>query len=149
MTVTKQNIDAFFSSKNIAVVGASAKSKKFGNGVIKELVKKNYKVFPVHHTADSFEGIKCYKSVAELPAEVFSLYIVTNKNKTNDIISEAKQKGITHIWVQQMSENDETLKIAPELNIITKLCFMMYMEPVKGMHSFHRGIKNLFGQLPK
>lgn len=149
MKITKQNIETFFTESSIAVVGASAKSKKFGNEAIKELVKKNYNVFSVHPSAETLEGVECYKSVADLPAEVGSIHVSVNKNKTNDIVAAAKQKGIKQIWVQQMSQNENTCKNSEEINIITGQCMIMHLEPVRGFHKFHRGINKLFGKLPK
>jgi predicted CoA-binding protein len=149
MNVTKQNIEAFYASKNIAVVGASEKTRKFGNDIIKEFVSKNYVVYPVHASADTVENLKSFKSIAELPSEVGSILISVNKNKTNEIVADAKQKGIKNIWVQQMSENAETSNYAADCNLITRQCALMHLEPVSGMHKFHRSIKKFFGKLPK
>jgi len=149
MKTTKQNIEAFFASKNIAVVGASIKTRKFGNDVIKELLNKNFVVYPVHSLADTIENLKTFKSIAELPSEVGSILISVNKNKTNEIVAEAKQKGIKNIWVQQMSDNAETSNYSDDCNLIIRQCVLMHMEPVSGMHKFHRSIKKFFGKLPK
>ncbi|PKP19790.1 MAG: hypothetical protein CVU05_10540 [Bacteroidetes bacterium HGW-Bacteroidetes-21] len=149
MTITKANIDIFLTHKNIAVIGASARTKKFGNEVIKELVKKGYAVYPIHLTAETLEGVKCYHSIGELPAEVQSIHISTNNKKANDIIVAAKQKGMTQIWVQQRSENEKTYDLANGVNMITNQCFLMHLGPVKGGHKFHRSIKSFFGKLPK
>lgn len=149
MKPTKQNINAFFEQKNIAVVGASGKSRKFGNDVIKELCDRNFKVFVVHPSENQIAEHKCFKSISDLPAEVGSVLISVNKSKSNDIVIAAKQKGIKNIWVQQMSDNEQTSVYADDCNLIIKQCIMMHMEPVKGGHKFHRGIKKLFGLLPK
>lgn len=149
MNITKQNIIDFFKSEHVAVVGASAKSKKFGNDIIKELDKKGFKVYPIHKTANELEGFKCYPTVNDLPDEVNSIHISTNKKFTNDIVINAKNKGIKNIWVQQMSENDETPSLCNECNLIVKECLFMFLDPVKGLHKFHKGVKKLFGKLPK
>jgi predicted CoA-binding protein len=149
MKPTKQNISAFFEQKSIAVVGASGKSRKFGNDVIKELCDRNFKVFVVHPSENQIAERKCFKSISDLPVEVGSVLISVNKNKTNDVVIAAKQKGIKNIWVQQMSDNEQTTAYADGCNLIVKQCIMMHMDPVKGGHKFHRGIKKLFGLLPK
>lgn len=149
MIVIKQNIDEFFQNKDIAVVGASAKKNKFGNDVIKELKQRNFKIYVLHPEAEMIEGFKCFRSVFDLPEEVKAIHISVNKDKTNKIVSESKQKGIKNIWVQQMSENAETLKLAEDCNLITGQCVIMHLEPVKGFHKFHRSIKKFFGKLPK
>ncbi|NCC87807.1 MAG: CoA-binding protein [Clostridia bacterium] len=149
MKASKKNIEDFLSNKDIAVVGASAKSKKFGNDVIKELVAKGYNVYPVHPTAKEIEGINCFDLISNLPDHVSAMHISTNKNLTNDIVINAKNKGIKMIWVQQMSDNDETPSLCNECNLIVKECIFMFLEPVKGLHKFHKGVKGLFGKLPK
>jgi hypothetical protein len=35
------------------------------------------------------------------------------------------------------------------LDIISKQCILMWAEPVKSIHKFHRNLKKLFGLLPK
>ncbi|PLX05895.1 MAG: hypothetical protein C0596_15445 [Marinilabiliales bacterium] len=149
MNITKQNIINFFKSEHVAVVGASAKSKKFGNDVIKELDKKGFKVYTIHKTANELEGFKCYSKLSELPEQIQSIHISTNKADTNGLVIEAKNKGIKNIWVQQKSENEKTIKLADDCNLIIKECLLMFLEQVKGGHKFHRAIKGLFGKLPK
>ncbi|MDD3741244.1 MAG: CoA-binding protein [Bacteroidales bacterium] len=149
MKATRENIDTFFEQKNIAVIGASAKSKKFGNDVIKELINKDYKVFVVHPFAESIENQKCFRSINDLPDEVDSLHISVNKSKTNELVASAVQKGIKNVWVQQMSDNETTETYSKDCNLILKQCILMHAQPVKGVHKFHRSIKSFFGLLPK
>lgn len=149
MKASKKHIEDFLSNKDIAIVGASAKSKKFGNEIIKELHNKGFSVYPIHKTANELEGFKCYSSVNDLPNEVNAIHISTNKADTNELVKEAKIKGIYNIWVQQKSENEETISLKDDCNLITKECLLMFLEPVKGLHKFHKGVKGLFGKLPK
>lgn len=151
MKATKKNIEDFFNEKKIAVAGASRNPKKFGNQIFKELKLKHHDVYPVNPNADEIDGIPCFPSVEALPSDVQSLLIVTPKSQTNQILLEALKKGISNIWVQQMSETPETFSIAEQHknNIILKKCAFMFSDPVKGMHKFHRTIMQLFGRLPK
>ena len=63
-------VDSFLSSKNIAVVGGSRKSSKFGNFIYKELKKKGVPVYGVNPKMDTIEGDKCYKNLQELKGKV-------------------------------------------------------------------------------
>ena len=71
--------------------------------------------------------------------------------KPMQILREAIKKGITRVWVQQMSETKDTVKIAREnqVDLIFKKCIFMFADPVTSIHKFHRTILKWFGRLPK
>ena len=148
---TKKQIEEFLESKNLAIAGVSRDKKKFGYRVFEDLTSKGYNAYPINPNTDVIDGKKCYNSVSELPSEVNSLLILTPKSKTDSVLRDAINKGIIHIWVQQMSESKDTIRIAEEYQkeIIHKKCIYMFSEPVTGGHKFHRIILKLFGMLPK
>ena len=86
-----------------------------------------------------------------MPAGYEKLFIVTPKSETDEIVKKAAEKGIKHIWVQQMSNTDKTQTIAKEhgVELIDKECIFMFAEPVTSVHKFHRFIWKVFGKLPK
>ena len=149
--VTKKEIENFFQPKKLAVVGVSRDTKKFSHRAFKDLKERGYVVYPVNPNADKIDGDTCYKSVKDLPDDIRSVLILTPKKETDSILREAINKGIINIWVQQMSETKETIKIAEEYQkeIIHKKCIYMFAEPVTGVHKFHRTILRFFGMLPK
>ena len=151
MKITKDQINSFLNGNKIAIAGVSRSSKKFGYQVYKELMDKNFPVLAINPNADTINGESCYKSVSELPADVESILIVTPKQQTDVVLREAIQKGIKNIWVQQMSNTEQTLKIAEEYQreIISGKCIFMFAEPVKGFHKFHKTLIKLFGGLPE
>ncbi len=57
------------SPKSIVIVGGSQDFQKPGGNVLKNLIETNYsgKLFVVNPKSDSVQGIKCYKSVEDLP----------------------------------------------------------------------------------
>jgi hypothetical protein len=119
--------------------------------VYRDLKKNGYDVYPVNPRATDIDGGKCFATVTDLPADVRHLLILTPKKDTDAVLREAINKGITNIWVQQMSETAETIKIAEEFNVelIYKKCIYMFAEPVSGLHKFHRTLVKIFGKLPK
>lgn len=148
---TKNSIQEFISKKNIAIAGVSRDAKKFGYQVFKELKNKGYTVYPVNPNADEIEGVKCYHTISNLPEEVESMLITTNKSHTDKLIKESIDKGILNIWVQQTSQTKESVNFASNnsVNLIFNHCIFMFIEPVSGIHKFHRFLKGLFGGLPK
>lgn len=57
------------SPKSIVVVGGSQDFQKPGGNVLKNLIETGYsgKLYVVNPKADSVQGVKCYKSVSDLP----------------------------------------------------------------------------------
>lgn len=149
--ITQKQITAFLACKNLAIAGASRDKKKFGNQVMHELKGKGFEVFPINPHADEIDGIKVYPDVLSVPAEVESLLIVTPKAETKSMLEQALQKGIKHIWIQQMADSPEALAFATEnqMNVIYGKCILMHAGPVKGVHEFHRFFMKLFGKMPK
>lgn len=147
----KQSIEEFLAPKKIAIAGVSGNSKKFGYTIFNELRQKGFDVCPINPKIEEIDGLKAYKSVVEIPNDYEKLYIVTPKSETDAIIKQAAEKGIKHVWVQQMSNTKETAQIAKDNNIdlIDKECMFMFAEPTKGIHKFHKTIRSLFGLMPK
>ena len=150
MKASRKTIESFLSEKKIAIAGVSRNSKKFGYTVFQELSQKGFDVYPVNPNAGSLGGTPCFQSISALPTDVRNLLVLTPKDQTAGVIREAVSKGISGIWIQQMSETSEALQIAQEnkVDLISKQCILMWVEPVKSIHRFHRNLKKLFGLLP-
>jgi len=146
-----RTIQEFLSDKEIAIAGVSRNTKKFGRVVYDHLIKRGYKIYPVNPNTDTIENAVCYPDVTSLPDKAKKLLIVTKKDQTFPLVNQALEKGIKQIWIQQMSETKEAIDLAQKKNIdlITKECILMFAEPVKGGHKFHRFFNKLFGRYPK
>lgn len=149
--VTLNEINSFLYPEKLAVAGVSRNSKKFGNIVLKELVDKGFDVYPVNPDADTIRGHRCYHSVIDLPDDVKHLLIVTPKNQTQAVAEDAVRKGIKMVWIQQMSDTPEAIKTLTDAGIphITGKCILMFADPVKGPHQFHRFLVKIVGRFPK
>lgn len=147
---SKQSIENFFTSKNIAVVCVSRKSTKFGNAIYKGLKKKGLNVFGVNPNMETVEGDKCYKSLNDLEGKIDGIVNVVSPNQTLQVVKEAYSIGVNNIWMQQGSETDEAINFCKEngINEIHKECILMLAEPVNSIHSFHKWIWKILGKLP-
>lgn len=148
--VTQKQITDFLANRPIAMAGVSRNPKKFGYTSFQELRKKELELIPINPNADEIDGVKAYHSVEDLPADVNALLIMTRKEQTAGVVKSAKEKGIRHIWIQQMSETPEALAEleGSDVNLISKQCILMFHRP-HSIHKFHRNIKKFFGRLPK
>ncbi len=149
--ITKSDIQSFLQPKRFAIAGVSRNPGKFGRVVYNDLKKQGYTLYPINPNLSEIEGEKVYSTVGELPADVKHLFIATAKKDTDEVLRQAIQKGIMNVWVQQMSETPDTIKIAAESNVqlISKKCIFMFADPVNGVHKFHRCLMGIFGRLPK
>src|SRR5690606_18418784 len=137
--------------EKIAIAGVSRNPKKFGHIVLKELVDRGFDVYPVNPDADTIRGHRCYHSVTDLPDDVKHLLIVTPKHQTHAVADDAVSKGIKMVWIQQMSDSPEAIKILSDAGIpyISGKCILMFADPVKGPHKFHRFLVKITGRFPK
>lgn len=147
---SKESVDNFLNCKNLAVVGVSRKSSKFGNVIYKELKKKGFNVYGVNPNMENIEGDKCYKNLHELEGKVNGIVNVVSKAQTSDIVREAKEIGITNFWMQQGSESDEAINFCKEngINEIHKECILMFADPVNSIHGVHKWLWKILGKLP-
>ena len=139
------NVHNFLAQKNIAVVGVSNKKKKFGNYIFEKLNDEGYSVFAVNPNADENTEIKFYKSVNDLDI-ISAIVFVTKPNVTNSVLREGIPINVKNIWVQQGAGNEETKLILSSMDVefVFNKCLMMFIEPVKGIHKFHRTINRIF-----
>lgn len=143
-------IRAFFGSEAYAIVGVSRSGKKFGNTIFREMYKKHYRVFPVHALLDSLEGVRCVPNVTMVPDSVRSVIIAVRPDRVVPLLEESVARGIRNVWLQQGAESNEAVDFAVmhDLNLVHGRCVLMFLEPVKSIHAFHRWVDRLRGAYP-
>ena len=144
-----QAIEDFVQCKRIAVVGVSRSGKKFGNSIFKELKERGYQVFIVHPEAQEIDGERCYPNLAALRGAVDGALICVQPQQAAQAAREAVEAGITRIWFQQGADSSEARAAAqaPGVSVISGMCILMYAQPVRSIHGWHRTFARLTGQL--
>jgi len=89
-------LDPFFKPKNVAVIGATENPGSVGRTTLWNLISSPFggAVFPVNPNRPSVLGIKAYKNVKEIPAEVDLAVVVTPSRLIPGIIKECGEAGI-------------------------------------------------------
>lgn len=143
-------IQEFLVGKEFAIAGVSRNKSKFGYLIFKDLIDRGFTLYPVNPKAGEIDDTKSYPDIQSLPEHVKKLYIVTKQGQTKQLVEDAVKKGIQQVWIQQMSDTSEAIKVAEEngISLITGECMYMHAEPVKSIHKFHRGIRKFFGSFP-
>jgi uncharacterized protein len=149
--VSRETINQFLVERTLALVGVSRNGKGFGNIVRKELAAKGYRILLVHPEAESIDGQKCARSLAEVAKEVGGVVLVTPPPTTIELVRQAAEAGIRRIWMQRGAESEEAISFCEEqkLAAVHHECLLMFAEPAGGVHRFHRWVRGLFGKLPQ
>jgi uncharacterized protein len=148
---TKAEIDQFLALKVMAVAGASRNPQKFGYAVYRELKDKGHTVYPVNPNAEAIDGDRCYPNLAALPGVPDGLVIVTPPAQTEQLVREAAQAGIRHIWLQQGADSPAAVQFCRQngLALVAGECIFMYQEPSAWFHRAHRWVNKVIGKEPK
>lgn len=116
MTIDQQ-IELFLASPAFGVAGASVKREKYGNKVLRCYLQNARTVVPINPHEREIEGTACVATIAELPAEVKSLSMITPPAVTAKLVPQAIEKGITAIWMQPGAEHPDAVKLCLEKGI--------------------------------
>jgi predicted CoA-binding protein len=143
------SVQEFLKGKRFGLVGYSRSGRKFGNTLYAELKQRGFEVRVVHPELKEIGGEKCVASIGALAGKVDGVIISVSPRKAAQAVREAAQAGINNIWLQQGAQSAEAIKLGRELgvNLVTGKCILMYAEPVRSFHAFHRAIARLFGQV--
>lgn len=89
-------LDAIFTPRNVAVIGASEKPDSVGRTLLWNLISSQFggTVFPVNPKRTSVLGIKAYPSLSEVPEAVDLVVIATPAATVPSIVSECVAAGV-------------------------------------------------------
>ncbi len=108
------------SQPTVAVIGASADRRKFGNKAVRAFAARGHRVFPVHPTAQEIEGHPAFRSVLDVPVDRLdrvSLYLPPDIGI--GVLDEIARKPVGELWVNPGAESDALLERARQLGLNT------------------------------
>lgn len=100
--MNKSQLELLLRPDSIAVVGASRNPEKIGYQVVRNLLEAGFpkeKIYPVNPNADEILGLKCYKSITEVPYEIDLAVIVVPAPAVPGVLEEAGKKGVKAVAV--------------------------------------------------
>jgi uncharacterized protein len=120
-------IKEFMAQKKFAVVGATDNPEKYGNQIVKNLIKRGYEVYPVNPRLKELEGLTCYPGLSDIPVKVDVVDFVVPPAATEVILKQCKELGLSHIWLQPGSENETTIGYCHDnnLKVVHSVCVML------------------------
>jgi predicted CoA-binding protein len=138
-------IESFMKRRSFVLYGASAKKKKFGNSVLQELGKKNYRLYVIHRYAKFIDGKTAYQSLNELPEIPEAAILVIPPDETEHVIDDIISAGIKNIWFQQGSVSEKAVRYAElnGINVIKDECILMFVRHAGFPHNLHKWVWSL------
>jgi predicted CoA-binding protein len=103
--------------KVVAVIGASADRRKFGNRAVRAFKSHGYTVIPINPHEPEVEGLKTYASVLDVPGpiDMASFYVPPHIGEL--VIEDVARKHIAEIWLNPGSESDALVARARALSL--------------------------------
>jgi hypothetical protein len=146
MNTTKKE---FWKGKTYALFGVSLNKRKFGNTIYKEMKKRGYNVFPVNKNLTTYDRVKCFSFLKDIPEKLDGVVICAKPEKAVSLMQESVDLGIKRVWLQQGSQSAEAIKLGQGKDMVIhfRSCALLYLEPVKFPHSVHRWLAKVLGKL--
>lgn len=102
----------------VAILGASADRGKFGNKSVRAHLALGYDVFPINPKGGEIEGLKVYRSLAEVPvAHLNRVSVYLPPAVMLAVLEQVVAKGCDEFWLNPGSDGDEVVARATELGL--------------------------------
>jgi predicted CoA-binding protein len=101
----------------VAIIGASADQSKFSNKSIHAHLHAGYDVYPVNPKEETIEGLKCYKSVLDVPVELDRISLYLPAAVGVKVLDDIAKKGCRELWVNPGAESSELIEKAQQLGL--------------------------------
>lgn len=147
--------DAFLSSGRIAVVGASDDPKNFGRTIVSELTKHGIDAVAVHPHAEMVASVHAYPSLAVVPGVIDGVIVMVPKDAAVSVVHDCIDRGVTRVWLfkgaGRGAVSDEAVELCKThgISVVEGACPLMFLEPVAGIHKFHRVLRRMNGSVGK
>jgi hypothetical protein len=100
-----------------AIIGASANRSKFGNKSVRAHLAAGYEVFPINPSADEIEGLKCYRSITDVPGEIDLASVYLPPPLVVDELDAIARRKPKTVWLNPGTESQGAIDRATELEL--------------------------------
>jgi predicted CoA-binding protein len=101
----------------VAVVGASADRRKFGNKAVRAFVRQGFDVRPIHPHATTIEGLPAYRSVRDVPVPIHRVTLYVPPDVGLGLLDEIAAVRPAEVWLNPGAESDALIARARALGI--------------------------------
>jgi predicted CoA-binding protein len=102
----------------VAILGASSDRQKFGNKSVRAHLAQGYTVYPINPKETEIEGLKAYKTLADLPVKSLDRISVYLPPPIGiKMLPDIQAANAKEVWFNPGAESDELVKAAYEHGI--------------------------------
>lgn len=104
--------------RTIAIIGASADRSKFGNKAVRAYHQEGWRVYPVHPSEKTIEGLTAYPNVEAIPEsrlDRVSLYLPPKL--VMGVLEGIAKKRPGELWLNPGTESEEVMRRAEQLGL--------------------------------
>jgi uncharacterized protein len=154
---TRQQIDAFWALKRIAVVGVSRDPKHFSSAIWRELRDRRYDVVPVNPNAPEIDGRPAFARVQDIQPPVDGVLILTPATATEQVVKDSIEAGVKHVWMHRgagggqgaVSPAAVSLAQSAGMDVVDGQCPFMFLPGTPFFHGIHAFIKKINRSYPR
>ena len=125
-------VDILKNVNSIAIVGISSKEERDSYKVMKFLIERGYKVFPVNPNEEGkyILGRKCYKNLTDIDDEVDMVDVFRKKEFVYDVAKEAIEINAKVLWTQLDIFCEDSADLAEDagLTVVMNKCPKIELE---------------------
>ena len=104
-------------AKTVAVIGASANRRKYGNKALRAFAQQGYTVIPVNTHEAEVEGHRAYRSVLDIPGPIDMATLYVPAASALVVVGELAQKGVAEVWLNPGADDDDVVERARGLGL--------------------------------
>lgn len=112
--------------RTIAVIGASADRRKYGNKAVRAFRQQGFTVYPVHPTAAEIEGLRAFHSIRDVPARPWRISVYVPPAVVLRLLPDIARVGCDELWLNPGAESAEVLVEAERLGLkVVQACSIL------------------------
>jgi hypothetical protein len=101
----------------VAVIGASADRRKFGNKAVRAFRAAGDDVVPINPRETTIEGLPVYRSVLEVPRAIDMATIYLPAAVALTVLPQLKARGVSEVWLNPGADDDDVVAEARRLGL--------------------------------
>ena len=145
--MARHELEVFFSPRSVAVVGASEKPGTIGRALMTNLLEKfRGEVIPVNIKYDTVFGLRCYKSVREVPIHIDLAVIAVPAQVVPQVVEDCGVKGVKGVIVISAGFREVgNIELENRIVEIARKYGMRLVGPnCLGIYDAHSGLDTIF-----
>lgn len=147
-------VERFLQQHRVALIGASADRRKFGNTVFRALRDHGHEVVPINSRSSEIEGTRCVARVTDVVGEIDAAMIMITGAAAVAAVSDCAARGIHHVWLFRGVGSEGAVSRASvaasrdlALDTVVGGCPLMFLQPVTSVHKVHLAVRRFNGEL--